>query len=108
MSYYRIRKIHTTALLGNAEVFTSDWMKVDQYDRITGIAFSDQSGSLVIQQSTNGVNADFAHSSISLTGGTGEEIDFKIYGEYFRAVYTNGATPQTVFRFALYATPMGG
>lgn len=107
MSYYRIRKVHTTALLGNAGVYTSDWIKVDQYDRITGLAYSDQSGSLVIEQSTDGVNADFEHTAISLTGGTGEEIDFKIYGEYFRAIYTNGATPQTEFRMGIYATPMG-
>lgn len=107
MSYFRTRKVHTTTVLAGLAVYTSDWMRVDQYDRITGLVFSDQSGSLVIQQSTDGSNVDFAHSAISVTGGTGEEIDFKIYGEWFRAVYTNGATPQGSFRMALYCTPMG-
>lgn len=107
MSYYRTRKVHSVAVLGNAGVYTSDWIRVDQYDRITGIAFSDQGGSLVIQQSTDATNVDFASAAIAVTGGTGKEIDLKIYGEYFRAVYTNGTAPQTEFRLGIYATPMG-
>lgn len=107
MSYYRIRKVHSTELLEEDAIYTSDWILVDQYDRITGLAYSDQGGSLVIEQSTDGANADFEHAAVTLTGGTGEEIDIKIYGEFFRVIYTNGDTAQGEFRMALYATPMG-
>lgn len=106
MSYFRIQKDKTVAILAGAAVYTSDPIHLNQYNRLTGIVKSDQSGSLAVQQSSDGTNWDHI-TTIAVTGGTGKEIDVKVYGEYARLVYTNGATDQTVFRMTVFATPSG-
>jgi hypothetical protein len=86
----------TTPLVGS-DVFTSV-AKVDGFTKIRGIVHSDESGSLVISHSADGVNWDVAETAITVTGGTGEAIDFTLLGSYFKIVYTNGATDQGEFR----------
>lgn len=106
MSYYRIRKAFTSTVLNASAAYTSESIHVNQFDRLTGIAFSDQSGSLDIEQSIDGTNWDFK-TTVAVTGATGKEFDVKVYGEWARLKYTNGATNQNTFRLAVYATPMG-
>lgn len=68
---------------------------------LQGTVFSDQSGSLAVQQSGDGTNWDFV-DTIAVTGGTGSKISVQIVAPWLRLVYTNGGTLQTAFR--LFAT----
>lgn len=107
MNYYRIRKAHTTDVLGDTEVYTSDPINMIQYDRLHGIVAADENGTLDIEQSIDGINWDIKET-LSITGGTAQSFDVKVCGEFMQLTYTNGSTPQTEFRLAAYATPMGG
>lgn len=106
MNYYRIRKSFTADPLGAAGVYTSDSIHLNQYDRLTGLAYSDQSGSLEIEQSIDGITWDFK-TTVAVAAATGTQFDVKVYGEYARLKYTNGVTAQAAFRLAAYATPVG-
>lgn len=86
----------TTPLASNG-VFSSI-AKVDGFTKIRGTVYSDESGSLVVSHSPDGVKWDVAEAAIAVTGGTGEAIDFTLLGSYFKIVYTNGGTAQDEFR----------
>lgn len=89
--------VNSTPLAG-AGVYTSDTMIASAADRITGGVFSDQSGTLFIEQSLdNGVNFDLS-KSIAVTGGTGTFFSEEVVVPQVRLRFVNGATPQTVFR----------
>lgn len=93
------RQVFSIAVLPGAGTWTSDSILPDSGDNVVGIVFSDQSGSLVCQQSGDGgTNWDWVSAAVTVTGGTGKEFSFPVYGNAARLVYTNGATPQTVFR----------
>jgi hypothetical protein len=87
----------TTALLGNAETYTSAALMSDTYDRAVGTVKSDQSGTLYVEQSGDGTNWDVSQS-IAVTGGAGQSFSVALVAAYFRTRYVNGATPQTSFR----------
>ena len=96
----------TNTPLGNAGVYTSATLMAETYDTIIGTVFADQSGTLYIEQSTDGTHWDFS-SANSITGGTGEAILENIVAPYFRARYVNGATPQTAFRLEIKRSAAG-
>jgi hypothetical protein len=94
----------TTALGANAS-YTSAAVSVGALDQLVGGVYSDQSGTLEIQQSPDGQNWDVV-SSIAYTGGTntgGFEVD--VVEPFARIVYVNGATAQTVFRLYAWGKP---
>lgn len=97
----------TTDLLGNAGTWTGPTRLRERHDTIQGTVFSDQNGTLKIQQSMDG---DFTHpdqeTSVAVTGGTGQGFNVAMNAPFWRLTYTNGATPQTVFR--LQATTQAG
>ena len=71
------------------------------YKTVVGSAYSDQSGSLLVEQSQDGTNWD-VQSTITITGGSPSAgFDVDVVSIYGRLNYTNGATAQTTFR--LYA-----
>lgn len=88
----------TIPLAGNA-VWTSDDLLGEQADNIAGLVFTDQSGTLTIRQSIDGVNYDIT-DTIAVTGGTPLRFSAQVVAPSVRVVYTNGATPQTVFRLS--------
>jgi hypothetical protein len=90
------RYIGTTAPLAGAGVWT-DILQAGREDHLVGLVFSDQGGTLLIEQGIDGVNWDF-DTSITVTANVGKEFKQDIYAPYVRLTYTNGATPQTVFR----------
>lgn len=106
MAYWRGTDGVVDGLLGNGGVWTSRAALRERHDTVQGVAFSDQSGTLVIEQSLNGVNWDFA-SSISVTGGTGKDFSVALFAPFWRVKYTNGATPQNSFRVGV-TTQAGG
>jgi hypothetical protein len=77
--------------------------------KIAGSVISDQSGTLLVQQSMNWnpnpaitTNWDISQS-FTVTGGTPVTIDIDVVGPVARAVFTNGATNQTYMRLFLRA-----
>lgn len=91
----------TTALGVSGTYTTSNAFLLSRYKSIVGSAYSDQSGTLLIEQSQDGINWD-VQSTVTVTGGSPSAgFDVDVVGTYGRLNYTNGATAQTVFR--LYA-----
>jgi len=90
---------YTDTLLGNAEVFTGERKLTDSWNFLRGTVFSDQSGTLHVEQSADGVNWD-TDSTTAVTGGTGAAWEVTPVAGYWRLRYVNGATPQTVFRLS--------
>ncbi len=91
----------TTPLGANATYTTTTPFSLGEYRSVVGSVFSDQDGTLFVEQSPDGQHWD-VQSSISVTGGgTAGGFTIDVIGPYGRLVYTNGPTAQTVFR--LYA-----
>ena len=90
----------STTVLGNASVFTGTSEDVSNYADIRVSVFADQASAtdgLSIQQSSNGTNWDFV-DVYSIPASTGKVFDVGVAAQYARVVYTNGVTPNTVFR----------
>ena len=96
---------NTQPLAGNAE-WASNAIITGTADFITGLAFSDQSGSLRIEQSADGTNWDYS-TTVAVTGGTGAKFKEDIVAPFVRVRYINGATPQTVFRISARVASSG-
>lgn len=86
----------TTPLIADASYDSASFNLIG-FSIITGGVFSDQSGSLEVQQSPDGTNWDVL-STFAVTGGTGQGFSVEIVYPFGRIVYTNGATAQTIFR----------
>lgn len=67
-------------------------------DAIVGGVFSDQSGTLFIEQSLDGGTTWDISVSRAITGGTGVSFTEFVYTPVVRIRYLNGATAQNVFR----------
>lgn len=92
----------TTTALGADDTYTTATpFSTATWTSIVGSAYSDQSGTLLVEQSQDNVNWD-VQSSVTVSGGSPTAgFDITVVGLYGRLSYTNGATAQTVFR--LYA-----
>lgn len=93
----------TTAVLGNAGVYTGTWTQVDRYTTINVSVFTDQASAtdgLSIQQSSDGTNADIRDTfTVPITAaGGGKTYRVQVAAKFYRVVYTNNTTPQTAFR----------
>jgi hypothetical protein len=62
------------------------------------MAYSDQDGTIYLEQSHDNSNWDYSESQ-ALTGGMADKLKSPIYARYVRPRYVNGGTGQTVFRF---------
>jgi hypothetical protein len=92
--------------LGDAGVFTSGVFANDNVGEAAVVVDTDQTGTLVLEGSDDGTHW-FNVGSLDVTGGTIATQLFQLYGGLLRFVYTNGATPQTSFRFSAYSTGGG-
>lgn len=100
----------TTPLAANSTYTTggSGYFSLSGMRRIVGSAISDQSGTLLVQQSPDGSNWDIGSSfavSAGTTAGNGVGFSVEVVCPYGRLVYNNGATAQTVFRLYAWGTP---
>ncbi len=68
---------------------------------VCGYAYSDQAGTLYVEQSPDGVNWDLA-DSYSVSGGAAVRFSVEKLLPYARVRYVNGAAAQTVFRLYVY------
>lgn len=91
----------TTALAASGTYTTATAFGLSGYKSIVGSAYSDQSGTLLVEQSQDGTHWD-VQSTVTATGGSASGgFDVDVVGIWGRLNYTNGATAQTEFR--LYA-----
>lgn len=91
----------TTALGSDGTYTTANAVLVSQHKTITGSAYSDQSGTLLVEQSPDGTNWD-VQSTVTVTGSSASSgFEVTVVAKYARLSYTNGSTAQTSFR--LYA-----
>ena len=89
----------TTPLIANA-VFTGSAFNVTGYVAINVNVKSDVPsaiGGIKVEFSPDGINWDHSHST-TYTAATGVGYIFNVEFKFARIVYTNGATPQTIFR----------
>lgn len=99
----------TTAILGADAVYTTTAaVDCSKMRRIVGTVISDQAGTLLVEQAPDGINWDVA-SSFAVTAGAaegdGQGFSVEVVAPSMRLKYTNGATPQTVFRLYAWGTP---
>ena len=93
----------TSTLLGGA-TFTGIAENVVDYATITVFVYTNVSGSLSIQFSIDGTNWD--HQQVqAISAGVQAEFSVEVIAKYFRLVYTNGGTNQTVLRLTSLLNP---
>jgi len=90
--------VTTTPLAASGTYTTTTPFATNSYRSLVGSAYSDQSGTLLVEQSQDGTNWD-VQTTVTVTGGSPSAgFDVDIVGAYGRLSYTNGATAQTIFR----------
>lgn len=97
----------SSALLGNGGVFTGTSASSLASGAIVVNVFADQASAsqgLSIQQSANGTNWDYT-DTYSVAASTGLKVVIPRQAAFVRVVYTNGVTPQGVFRLQTILTP---
>lgn len=93
----------TDTTLGDGDVWTSPELGNLNGGYYGGV-FADQDGTLTIEVSDDGTNwADFG-SPVSVSASTWTSFSTTPGAALTKVVYTNGATPQTVFRLYIYAS----
>jgi len=99
MKYWRADTLdYTATLLVAAAVYTGNTRRIDQYEKLTGTIITDQNGTALIQQSSDGTNWDY-ETSLSLTAGTGAAFNVDAVGLFARIKITNTAgADQTYLR----------
>ena len=92
----------TTANLGGGATYTGPaWVDVSGYVSIIGTCFADQNGTLYLDFSSDGVNADGTPRALSYFKNRPFPFTVTPRAPFFRLRYTNGAVGQGTFR--LYA-----
>jgi hypothetical protein len=90
----------STAVLAGGAAFTGTSEEVKDYALIQINVFASHASAtdgMSIQQSSNGTNWDHT-DAYTIPATTGKVFSFQPAAQYFRIVYTNGATLQTSFR----------
>lgn len=93
----------TTTPLAGGGTFTGATTDVENYTSAEVTVFADQdsaSNGLHLETSNDGSNWDHSHyyNVAAMAAGEGRCLQFTLSAKYFRVVYENGGTAQTVFR----------
>lgn len=93
-------------LLANAAPVVLGPLQTTREQILTGAISTDQSGTLLIQQSFDAGIYWFTTSTIAVVGGTDQTWKVDVLAPWLRLMYTNGSTNQTYMRLfsRLYAT----
>lgn len=100
----------TTTALGANQTFTGGWEEITKFAGISAIVFTDQPSALngaVVQFSHDGSTAARSVAA-TIPANTGLTFMFGPEARYFRVLYTNGPTAQTVLHSQVilhYQTP---
>lgn len=77
--------------------YASGTIYTGRSDYIVGSAFSNQGGTLYIEQSIDDINWDIS-KTFAIVGGAGQGFSETIYLPYAKIRFVNGATAQGSFR----------
>lgn len=94
--------LHSTTALGASASFTGNTMDLGgnhEYRYNNVMAYSDQAGTLYVDQSRDG-STWYAYATIATTGGAVSIQSVPIVQRYSRVRFANGATAQTVFELS--------
>lgn len=93
----------TAVPLKSEDEWTSEWIKrIAGHFYIDGTAFSDVDGTLHIEQTSDGENAD-VDSSYELEGGEGKGFREPLVGRWWRIRFANGNADQKELRVTAMA-----
>ena len=102
-----VKRVHayknTTPLALNATL-TGEAVECINFIRALGIVFSDQAGTLWLDQSDDNVTWYWINSK-AVTANTAATFDFPCMARYIRVRYINGAVAQTSFVVSMYLSP---
>lgn len=91
---------HSVAVSTTTEGSNNPWVSetklTDRYDAVAGTVFSDISGTLTVEQSSDGTNWDLT-SNTSVTGNTGTSFNVNLVTSHWRLKFDWVGT-QTAFR----------
>ena len=86
-------------LLTSGQTYDSGFISNPGSARIVGtVAATTIGGTLTIDQSNDGTNADATTTSVTVVAGTPISFSVEAVGTYFRLHYVNGAGTQGTFR----------
>jgi len=91
----------TTTTLGSGGVFTGTWKEITNWNSVQIGVYSDKASAtdgLNIQFSYDGVTVHHNHYYTYAGGSSGIGYSFALEFRYFRVVYTNTSSAQTVFK----------
>ena len=91
----------TSTPLGGGASYTGTSIDVTEYSGAMVQILADEDSAtdgFALQTSVDGTNWDHGHTYSYTGAGGARHYTFQLPGNYARVVYTNGATPQTVFR----------
>ncbi len=91
-----------TGSVVDCTAFPVSSLAVESYSDVASAA-----AGLAIQWSTDGTSFD-RYTAVTATAGLAARINVGIRARYFRIVYTNGSSPQTVFRLQTLTCPTPG
>lgn len=87
----------STTPLGISGVFTGTAEETTAYAQISVQVYADEAGTLTAEFSNDGTNWD-SSEDYPVIASHAENIQLMTEGRYYRLIYTNGGTAQTVFR----------
>ncbi|WP_138752763.1 hypothetical protein [Paenibacillus sinopodophylli] len=106
MGCIRTVKNRSTTPLGSNATYEGPVFKSEMYNQIRGLVSANQSGTISLQESFDGVTW-YQSNTAAVTGGTPAAFRFYCHAYYARIVYVNGATAQGSFDLQAYADPFG-
>lgn len=95
----------TTTPLAGSGTFSGTSIDVSVYGVITVFVFADQAGTLNLEFSINGTNWDDVNS-YAVSASTALSVQFGPQARFFRVVYQNGGSAQSVFRLQTIERPI--
>jgi hypothetical protein len=80
----------------NAKYYTPS-MDALAFSKLSGIIFTDQAGSMQVQESIDGYDW-IQTSEQAVTAGVGKAFSYEINSRFIRIIFVNGATASTTFK----------
>lgn len=98
----------TSSTLSIAGTYQTPFLNIERYENINIIVNTDESGTLFVEYSIDGVNIDYTNS-VEISGNrlNGSFNSYKVISRFARIRYLNGATEQSTFRLQITLKELG-